>query len=130
MTQSDWSIQFMKKLDRELEARCNHGVVTFQNSKIHHPSMPEYSVTVRGKTIWLEFRLWDGSKKPYIAEELLQVMDKLWTAFYVHILTEGDHFQGVWVSREVERPVFWSGMGEAVRYLTTFFDLDTTDLEY
>jgi hypothetical protein len=125
---SDWSSKFIAELSRELETRCNHGVVVFKNS--YYPNRPEYSITVRGKTVWLEFKVWDGSKKHYCAEELLQTMDKLLTAFYVHIFIENDHFQGVWISREIERPAFWGGMGEAVRYLTTFFDLDTTDLDY
>lgn len=118
----------MQELGRELEARCNHGVVIFENTKTS--TIPDYSVTVRGKTIWLEFEVWADSKRPLFSPELEKVMDKMFSAFYVHIITGKGKFEGVWVSREVTKPCFFGPLGEAVRYLTTFFDLDTTDLDY
>ena len=131
MRATEWNEYFIKELNRELDTRCNHGVVIFKNIKANHPYRPEYSVTVRGKTIWLESVIWEENRKPYFKDELINTIEKLLTAFYIHIMVSREgRFEGIWISREPDRPAFWGPLGEAVRYLCTFFDLDTTDLDY
>ena len=128
---TNWPAQFMQELNRELSSRCNHGVTVFFHGNSEDVNIPHYSVTVRGKTIWLEMVLWDDRKpKPTFRQEFLSTIDKLWTAFYVHIVIKDQKLQGVWVGRHEERPAFLESLGEAVRQVTAMFDLDTTDLDY
>jgi len=127
----DWATKFMKELKQELEARCNHGVTIFRHHNMWSKTVPHYSVTVRGKTIWLEFKLWKDGKKPNFYSDQAKMMDKLWTAFYVHLVINAGKFDGVSVNREeATYLVGTDSLGDSVRYLCTFFDLDTTELDY
>lgn len=130
MTKHDWATKFIKELQRELDSRCNHGTTIFRHHKMWSKTVPDYSVTVRGKTIWLEFKLWKDGKRPTFYPDQVKVLDKLWTAFYVHLTVKDGKFVGACVSRCEHPHNGGESLGESVRYLCTLFDLDTTELDY
>jgi len=129
MKELDWTEKFIHELSRELDARCNMGSVVFKHNQTNSPEVPEYSVTTRGKTIWLQFKWWTEHFKPTFCPLQSATIEKLMSAFYVHIFLKQGQFQGVSITVS-ETPDEIEDLGNAVRYLCSFFDLDTTDLEY
>jgi len=131
MNKHDWATKFMKELTRELESRCNHGVITFRHHKMWSSYVPDYSVTVRGKTVWLEFKLWKDGKRPNFRPDQGKVIDTLWNAFYVNLVTRNGQFVGSFLTRDCQEVVSsYESLGNCVRYLSSLFDLDTTELDY